>query len=330
MIVCVYPKSPENDNPFLDLLKKSLSKKIPIIDGTWINLFKYRYDILLVNWPETFFRGLNPVKSIMKSFAFFLLSIKIRIQRIKVVTIIHNESPHEPGSYLENLFLKFWKKLNLGEVYLHETSVILKKNQVTIPHGSYSDLLITQNSFEVIKSERAISFGAFRKYKNLDRLIICFNESKKLQLLIVGKSFSNEYFDELQKSILNEDIISLRNERISFDELVLEIKKSKVAIFVYEKIYNSGAVLFALSCNIPVIATNSNSMRLLQEEVGREWIYLVHGDITMAKIQTGIDSLLVSSSARGKEVKFSLDRNWTTIATKYVEFFAQILILEEF
>jgi beta-1,4-mannosyltransferase len=50
----------------------------------------------------------------------------------------------------------------------------------------------------------------------------------------------------------------------------------------YRSVLNSGAMLFALSRNRPVLAPNIGSLPELRETVGPDWVYLYEGEFNQS------------------------------------------------
>jgi len=322
--VCVYPRTPKNDNPFLYLLKSNLAREMLVIDGKWRNLITKRYDVLLVNWPESLIRGKNIFISLIKLFAISAVLVKSKATKTKIVNVIHNIEPHEKSNFLERCFLKFWNKISDGNVYLHPDRELNSIRDRVIYHGSYLPLIPTEKSEGLPKGNQLISFGHIRRYKNLEMLVTNFEESIDGNLLIVGATDSQEYLDSILKLANGRSNVTIKGVRLSDSELIDEICSSQIAIFAHQSIYNSGAILFALSCRRPVIATRSNSMQQLQTEIGKEWLYLIEGDITSEKVSAAIAFFNATKYQRKAAPKFMKERDWGVISKAYLTYFVEL------
>ena len=60
------------------------------------------------------------------------------------------------------------------------------------------------------------------------------------------------------------------------------VDSADAVVLPYRNILNSGAALFALSRNRPVLAPSIGSLPELRETVGSDWIYLYHGEFNQS------------------------------------------------
>lgn len=328
MIICMHPANvPEDDNQFIRLLVDSLIKEgAKVIPFSWKTVLFQRFDILHVHWPEY----LLPMK---KNFSFFikfmiivLLNIKLRINKIPILLTVHNLEPHERPTQVHRFFNKYFIDRISNKVYMQKDFESTTSN-FFVSHGNYIELF---NQEEVVAMESmsftGISFGYLRPYKNLENLIRNFPVNLGT-LAILGKPITSDYGIYLQDCLTrsrNEMKINLVFKQLAEVELLRIIVSSEIAIFPYKKIYNSGAVLLALSAPIPVIVTDSMSMRDLQVEVGSEWLQIIPDDFDAKDLECAVEKLRSQQSIRSKISPLSESRKWDTIARKYMEIYTEL------
>lgn len=321
-------KVPKDDNQFITLLTDSLiSQGIQITPFNWKTSLFSRYNLLHLHWPESLTRGRNPFVSYIKKFLLFLLLIRLKFMRIPVVITVHNLEPHEKKNALDRKFDKFLIPKNATKIYM-QNGFPLKDQHFFIPHGNYDRLFHNlQGLTSKVKFYRYICFGYLRPYKNIEELIRFF-PGELQSLLIAGQPISASYGRSLEaclKNRISTSGISLELNLLSETRLLNLIISADIAIFPHKNIYNSGSVLLALSAPIPIIVTDSLSMRELQREVGAEWLQIIPVEFDGADLHDAVKILESFHRFRGQRSPLSSERNWDVIAQKYLHVYKSLL-----
>jgi beta-1,4-mannosyltransferase len=315
---------PADDNQFIKLLVDSLvAQDIEVVNFSWkIALFS-KYDVMHVHWPESLVSSSKKIFSLIKYPLTILLILRLRIGSTPLVWTVHNLEPHEKRSRLYYLIHKYFGSKNSFKIYMQKSFPPGLRN-CYIPHGSYNQLFQRNRAVNIReKSFTAVSFGNVRPYKNLENLIKHF-PSNLGTLVVAGKPITPSYGNHLQDCLLRNNAghyVSLNLNQLSERELLDLTLSSEVAIFTYKDIYNSGAVLLALSAPIPAIVTDSASMRDLQAEVGRQWLQIIPAEFDALDLRQALETLRVFESSRGQRSPLSELRGWNFIAKEYLQIY---------
>jgi glycosyltransferase involved in cell wall biosynthesis len=321
--VCMFPaRLPADDNQFINLLVDSLiTQGIEIVNFSWRTALFTNYDILHIHWPEYLLSSSRRFFSIVKGLLTVLLIFRLRLNNIPLVWTVHNLEPHEKRTKFYFFIRKFLINTDSFKIYMQRNFPPTIRNSY-IPHGHYVDLFQNREIRNIQeKSFTAVSFGQVRPYKNIENLIKHFS-SHLGSLVIAGKPITSDYGRNLQDylSMNNSDFnIHLNMKQLSAEELFDLIVSAEAAIFAYKEIYNSGAVLLALSAPIPVIVTDSSSMRDLQAEVGNEWLQIIPAEFCVLDLQNALKELQVLHASRGQNSPLSELRDWNLIAKRYLQ-----------
>jgi glycosyltransferase involved in cell wall biosynthesis len=137
-----------------------------------------------------------------------------------------------------------------------------------IPHGNYLPFIAPidkQNNQDSVFT--LLFFGQIKKVKGVDILLEAVayvaNKGYKLVLLLAGKPWKTDlqYYQRLIKDLKIEEIVKTDFRYIPDDEVPLFYSKADLVVLPYREIYQSGAVLLAMSYNKPVLCSNLNSFK---------------------------------------------------------------------
>jgi glycosyltransferase involved in cell wall biosynthesis len=321
----MYPaRLSEDDNQFINLLVDSLvTQGVEVVDFSWKTALFANYDIMHIHWPEFLLSSSKKIFSLIKGCLTILLIVRLRLNNIPLVWTVHNLEPHEKSSKFYYFIHKLLINGDSFKIYMQGNFPPAIRSSY-IPHGHYIDLFQNYGARDIQeKSLTAVSFGQVRPYKNIENLIKHF-PSNLGNLVIAGKPITSDYGRNLQDclSMNNSDVnIHLSLKQFSNEELLDLVVSAEVAIFAYKEIYNSGAVLLALSVPIPVVVTDSSSMRALQAEVGDEWLQIMPAEFDVLDLQNALTALQVFHASRGQSSPLSDLRNWDLIAKKYLQIY---------
>ena len=160
-----------------------------------------------------------------------------------------------------------------------------------------------------ISKNYIFSVGTIEPRKNFKTLIKAFNifkksfkESENYNLVIAGKTGwkSEETFEELEKSSCRDEIIF--TGEVNDDDLIALYNQA--SLFVYPSIFEGFGlpVLEAMSCGLPVIATNTSSI----PEVYPNSDFLLNpfDEVGMAE---KINLVLTDENLKNELIKFSIE-----------------------
>ena len=317
--------SETNNNQFIKLLVNNLPNQIQVLNFTYRYAIFGRYDILHLHWLDRFYRASSWFKSAVKRALLVILIIRIMLFKTPVVWTVHNKQPHEIITKIEEKFNLMMMKIIKSRVFLVSDPDFNLKLDFVIPHGNYDCEVLSIKNYLAYDQYSVICIGFLRPSKNIVNLIQNFPSQSSFKLTVAGEAISQEYLENIRDACTNKLDVILHDKRLSNEELLLSYKKSFCSIIPYVNVYNSGAALFALSVPRPVIATDSQSMRELQTEVGSLWLQLIPQDFNSQDIQQALQKLRNSGMLRQLKSPLSEKRQWKRIGEAYFDAYQSIL-----
>ena len=126
-------------------------------------------------------------------------------------------------------------------------------------------------------------------------LIRCTRDLTRSQatLTVIGFRFDQAYARKIEAMTAGrpEIRLDLRSDFVPQADLEAAIDDLHGVILPYREILNSGSALFALSRNRPVLAPHLGSLPELQARVGKNWLHLYDGTLSLAFLQSFVESL---------------------------------------
>jgi beta-1,4-mannosyltransferase len=289
--IYLYPvSSPANQFP--SLFARAISDQGYLVrEFEWDFSRLWRAKFIFLHWPNEFFvyKG---------KFAIAKLLVKLAIMQIakvlggaKFIWIAHNAAPHDTAN--SGAFIRRWFLRSLdGVIFLSEYSRGLinrlypevgKCNALVTVHSHYRNAAVTRETPVTTPTGniKLLHFGLIRPYKNVEALVGAASSlSSGIDLLIAGKVTDRELSATIRDSAQLSPHITLDLREVSITDAELEgiVDSADAVVLPYKNILNSGAALFSLSRNRPVLAPNMGSLPELRDTVGHEWVYLYDGE----------------------------------------------------
>jgi beta-1,4-mannosyltransferase len=312
---------PEISNPFISLLITNLDEDITVARFTWREAFLGHYDVVHVHWPDALLRAPTPMRRTFKVLQFRALLMWNKARRRRQVWTVHNLTPHEDGGGMRARALNAWDRTCTDRVFLSRAAADLggSSDAKVIKHGDYRDTRDAHRQREVgaIPGELLL-FGLLRPYKGIEILVDAVAEQDALRLRILGRAEPSSYSDSLLQHVVGATGIDLSFGRVEDADLVEAITRAEIVVLPYQKIYNSGAALMALTLGRPIVVTDSGTMRELRDEVGDEWVYCLEGPLTAESLTAAVAAL--RGRTRGFVPNFA-DRDWKSIGHAYSDLY---------
>lgn len=283
-------------NPYIDLLVESLPPDLRVVPFSWRGAFSDRYDVLHIHWPEAVMTGSTHLKQVAKLLSMSALTVLNRLRRRAHVWTMHNVTPHEGSrDWIHRLTLATWTRSCQAFVVLKSSDVALGRSTRTcvVKHGDYRTVVDPHRSGADPVPGRLLIFGRLRPYKGIEDLCEAVAGSRHTStiLRIVGAPMTDEYRASLTRTAELRKDIELNLGRVSDRELVHEIERCEAVILPYRQLGNSGAALMALSVGRPVIATASEAIHELRQEVGDEWVVAVSSPPRTGDVDAALERL---------------------------------------
>jgi len=286
-VIAMRPNT-SRDNAFVDLFSHSLEKC-----GFRMKSFNWELspfagaDYVILHWPEYFFTA----PTLEARFRMAMVRFMKSLHGTRFIWVAHNIRPHDTADLDMRATLRFLGELD-GVVFLSNASrrefatayPDVKMKLHTIRHGHYLESMETgPKTMPEHGQVRLLNFGQLRPYKNVDQLIRCLQELAgcDVSLTIAGLRRDVAYANEIQGLCAERPDITLdlRDDLLPQHDLERHLDACHGVVLPYSTITNSGAAIFALSRNRPILAPNSGAFPELQSDIGSDWVALYEGQL---------------------------------------------------
>jgi glycosyltransferase involved in cell wall biosynthesis len=301
--VAAFPAGrPGLSNPFAALYAGALRDEGANVDDLRVaNLFRERYDIVHVHWPEWVLDG----RSRRRAVTFLTALAWARRRGARVVWTVHNLAHHERDvsatgdhRFSNQVWERFFGLVD-GFFSLTETGVAAVRDAFpalrmtpafVVPHGHYRDVYPNAVTPEAARAHLGIApnarvclfFGQVRPYKGVLELVRAFRDvdMPEAALVVAGRPVSDELAREITGAAAGDARIHVNLGLVPVGEVQHYLNAADVVALPYAETFNSGAALLALSFNRPIVAPASGSFPELAREIGDGWITTYDGTLT--------------------------------------------------
>lgn len=319
---------PKISNPYVRMLIEHMPDDVSVAPFSWRQSIRGDYDVLHVHWPEALVRGGGRARSGVMCALFYVVQVAAKLRHKASILTVHNRRPHEGLTGAARQLAISFSRSATRRIYLTRSSLSESGDirGVFVPHGDYLPVVAREvASIRDSEPGRIVVFGRMRPYKGVEQLIDAFASIGRpgLSLTVAGKPIDSQFAERLAALAENDRRITLRLESLSESDLVNEVTAATVAVFPYREIFNSGAVLYALSFARPVIASRSPSMAELQDEVGPEWLQLIESPVSPEGLDAAISQLAALAGKRTSHSPLRA-RGWTEIAQTHAMLYREV------
>lgn len=283
--------------------------------GWWRGVFG-RYDVLHVHWPEVMLRRDGRAARLAAQLRFAALMLRVTVLRTPVVRTLHNVTAHESGSRWENFLLSWCERRTRYWILLNPDTALPRPGPSrVIPHGHYRDWYPAAGGPAV--PGRLLHFGLIRPYKGLDVLLQAFRQipDPTASLRVVGRPMTPQLRELVEDSCRDDRRVSAHLDYVDDAELAAEIGQAQLVVLPYRELYNSGALLLALSLARPALVPDGPTTRAMAAEIGPGWVITFDGDLTADDL---IVALAATSRCPADLPRLSL-RDWPAVAEAHLE-----------
>lgn len=322
-----------HDNPYISNLNSALREQVDLLDFRFSRALLGRFDVVHIHWPEYLLRSGSRSRRLLRQILFALFIVRIRVRRTAAVATIHNERPHEDGGFLERTLIRMWMNSVTTRIYLTRAAAdawstrsgsARRGRAVVIEHGHYGEDLIRLGMTDRTPHDgpiRLLTFGVIRRYKGIDGLLISMeaarSEGLDATLRIVGNPLDADVAATIEETTRQSPWLTSRLEFVSEDDLVQEILMSDGVVLPYEYMYNSGAMLLALTLRRAVLVPDGPTGAETAAEVGDGWVARFRPPLREDDLRTFASGLRGRSGA-GPDLS---ERAWDRIGRRHADAF---------
>jgi beta-1,4-mannosyltransferase len=300
-----------------------------VCEFRWRPAILWKTSVVILHWPNEFFTTDGKSSTIKSSIKLAVIWLSKYLRRTRFIWVAHNAAPHERGKSAPRLtrwflrsvdgiiFFSAYSRDMIGALYPESRG---RHSLVTVL-GHYRDAAVTPPTANPVTTGdvRLVCIGQVRPYKNLEVLVDAASRISGLQLRVSGMVMDRSLGDALlaRAGQSRHITLDLRDNPINDAEFEAIVDSANAVVLPYRNILNSGAALFALSRNRPILAPNIGSLPELRETVGSDWIYLYDGEFNQSVL---VDFIAWMRSTKRSEVAPLDSYDWSRIGRDLGEF----------
>lgn len=268
----------DDDNPYLHQLWAGVAEKVTVEPLSAKAAVFGRPDVFHVHWPHQLYRASGALKTLIKRGLSTVLLLRLRARRVPVVLTVHNRASHERERGFEGWMLRLLERMIAVRIYLNAAADNDLSEGVVMLHPDYRDWLREHGALgaQIEPDRDVILFGMLRPYKGIESLLDAATQADAT-LTVTGRALDPEYGWRLEQLFSEAPCATLDNRHRDDADLVAEIRRHRLVCLPYPHMYNSGALLYALSVGRPVLAPRSPANEAIAAEVGDDWVLLYDG-----------------------------------------------------
>lgn len=318
-------------NPYLTQLIAALEHH----PGVDVRLFSFRrailgrYDVFHVHWPELTFGGHKRVGRLVRRTLTTLLLVRLSLSRTPIVRTLHNVvRPSGLGRWDRALLDAIDRRTTVAIRLNEHTEQSPADRTVTILHGHYRDWVAPLREPRRPRPRRVLYFGLIRPYKGVEELLAALASRPDLdvELRVVGSPADAALARAVRTAAESDPRITHTLRYVDERTLVEEISAASLVVLPYRAMHNSGALLFALSLDAPVLVPDSPVTRSLAAEVGGRWVHTYDGSVTAAAIADALRQVSPEVAGTTDGARPDLRRRtWAATADAHAAAFALAL-----
>lgn len=333
-------------NPYNSLLYSEIQKK-----GVEVRDFDSRLfsnfdgvDIFHIHWPDLFLKRRFWLQAALACASLLIILRRARRAGARVVWTAHNLQSHE--NLYPRLEKTFWSLFvrQLDGVISMSTGGLAQTRKLrlgaleipcaVIPHGHYRETYPDQTTRDAARGRFGITpatlvfgqFGQIRPYKGLEKLVnswTAWRERPEEALLLIAGHPSDKRLDEfLTLHASQPEGIQYHPGSIDAGDFQYFFRAADIIVLPYQRILNSGAALLALSFNKPVILPRTEALSELQDQVGRDWVYLYEGEFDARVLEKALHWFKQRPACETSPLN---EFEWGLLAYKTISFYKTVI-----
>ncbi len=331
MVSIVVLMSPSSEgarpNPTVQLLEDSLPEFITVRGFSWKRALSGGYDLLHVHWPDALVRSRGSAKTLATQTLLVVLLVRLALLRVPLVWTVHNRSPHEAVTRREAALLRLFEASCSARVFMFPSAIAdaREARDVLIPRGDYEPSFARYRVEPRGPHRRSLAIvGQLREYKGIESFISSLGSDPPggpWSLVIAGEAHPSYAVDELRRLAKATAGVTLMEGFQPDERLAALVRESAAVVLPYPEMYNSGVALLSLTLGVPVVVTDSPTMRDLREEVGESWVRLLP-----QRWRPPDWEQLAAWLDEEREGRPAMpDRDWSVVGARYAELYRQLM-----
>lgn len=300
-IIAAPGHSAPNDNPYIGLLYGPMRRAgVTVDEWSRRRVVLGRYDVIHVHWPEFLVRAAPRRTTALDVLKVLVALWWARKNGAVLIWTGHDLEPHDDrGSRLLRIYFGLFVRQVDGLLMLDKSGLdgltqrwprLTSIPRAVVPHGHYR----SSNPRPIMAREEVrrgldlpvqgtifLAFGQVRRYKNLPALVHSFSTHREDSetLLVAGRCSDSALAQEL--SLAAGPGVVLWLDGIDQDAVAAVFAASDVAVQCYRErsALNSGVLLLALSCQLPIVTSASPTNSAISDAVGPGWITQVDNEV---------------------------------------------------
>ncbi|WP_417265430.1 glycosyltransferase [Brumimicrobium sp.] len=223
----------------------------------------------------------------------------------RVVSIVHNATPHEQGKLDRTLSNYFFNRNSHCIALSNAVNKEIKENYPRVKskvllhpvYDHFGNVVDRTEAAEKLNlnpdKKYLLFFGLIRDYKGLDQLLLSMKDLEEdIHLIVAGEVYGSfEQYDEIIKSHQLEDRVHLNLEYISDEMVKYYFSLTSVVVLPYKSGTQSGIIAIAKHFNKPVVATDVGG---LSEFIQDETEGMIVPPNNVLELSKGIEKMLNS------------------------------------
>lgn len=318
VVLASFPQPRPTTNPYIWMLADALRSTpgIELTTFTWRRALTGRFDVFHAHWPENLVTGRAGPKKAARQILFSAFLARLARERVGVVRTVHNRAPHADLSAPERALLDRFDRVTDWRILLNESAAPESSVPAsTILHGHYRDWFADYPR-EASRPGAILFTGLIRPYKNVPALVSAFRavEEPRCRLSIVGSPSSAALRAEVLAAADGDPRIEMSLTYVGDGDLVRQVTRSELVVLPYAEMYNSGAVLMALSLERHVLVPANPVNEALSEEVGGGWVQQFTGELAPDDLVHALARIRNRPEAQRPDLA---RRSWATIGAEH-------------
>ncbi len=336
--VAAYPAGrPSQSNPYTALLTAALRDEGAVVDDLRFSaLFRTRYDIVHVHWPEWTLdaRSRRRAATMLAALAW------ARRRGARLVWTVHNLGHHEGAPNASRRAWERFVRMVDGWISLTQVGTGAARSEFpplanvpvrVIPHGHYRDSYPNTTTRGQARASLGIAadapvalfFGQVRPYKGVVELVEAFRgvDDARARLVVAGRPVGDDLAAAVRHAAGVDSRVQLHLGLVAADQVQRFLNAADLVVLPYVESLHSGAALLALSFDRPVLGPATGAFAELSAHLGDRWVRTYEGALGPSALAAALASAHDLAPARAPLDAF----DWTAIGHATHDFYRSLL-----